>query len=86
MSLENKLMCFYYNSLGRVILGIERTKQLCVQCMWLVHFLGHVVDVVRPIVKHLGDDEGAFLGRSKACEAVSGALGAQGLLLGMLDP
>ena len=60
-------------------------EQLRIPRAWLVFFLGYVVEVIRPIVKHLGDDEGAFLGRSKACEAVSSALGAQGLLLEMLD-
>ena len=48
-----------------MILGIERTKQLCVPCAWLVHVLGYVVDVVRSIGKHLGDDEGTFLGWSE---------------------
>ena len=48
-----------------MVLGIERTKQLCVPCAWLVHVLGYVVDVVRSIVKHLGDDEGTFPGRSE---------------------
>ena len=48
-----------------MILGIERMKQLRVPCTWLVHFLGYVVDVIRSIVKHLGDDEGTFPGRSE---------------------
>ena len=51
--------------MGRVFLGVERTEQLCVPCTWLVYFLGYVVDVIRSIVKHLGDDEGTFLGRSE---------------------
>ena len=46
-------------------LGIERAKQLCVPRAWLVHVLGYVVDVVRSIVKHLGDDEGTFSGRGE---------------------
>ena len=37
-------------------------KQLRVPCTWLIHFLGYIVDVVLPIVKHLGDDEGTFPG------------------------
>ena len=48
-----------------MILSIERTEQLSVPCTWLVHFLGYVVDVISSIVKHLGDDEGTFLGLSK---------------------
>ena len=28
-------------------------------------FLGYVVEVIRPVVEHLGDDEGAFPGQSK---------------------
>ena len=40
-------------------------KQLCVPRVWLIHFLGYVVEVVRSVVKHLGDDEGTFPGRSK---------------------
>ena len=42
-------------------------KQFCVPYTWLVHVLAYVVDVVRSIVKHLGDDEGTFLG---LCELV----------------
>ena len=48
-----------------MILGIERTKQLCIPCTWIVRFLGYVLDVICPIVKHLGDDEGTFPGWSK---------------------
>ena len=33
--------------------------------MWLIFFLGYVVDVIRPVVEHLGDDEGAFPGWSE---------------------
>ena len=33
--------------------------------MWLVFFLGYIVEVIRPIVEHLGDDEGAFPSRSE---------------------
>ena len=33
--------------------------------VWLVFFLGYVVEVIRPIVEHLGDDEGTFPSRSK---------------------
>ena len=28
-------------------------------------FLGYVVEVIRPVVEYLGDDEGAFPGRSE---------------------
>ena len=40
-------------------------KQLCIPRAWLVRFLGYIVEVVRSVVKHLGDDEGAFPGRGQ---------------------
>ena len=44
-------------------LCVEMVEQLCVPRTWLIHLLGYVVDVVCSVVKHLGDDEGAFPGR-----------------------
>ena len=46
-------------------LCVEVVEQFCVPRTWLIHVLGYVVDVVSSVVKHLGDDEGAFPGRSK---------------------
>ena len=40
-------------------------EQIRIPRVWLVFFLGYIVEVTHPIVEHLGDDEGAFLGRSE---------------------
>ena len=50
---------------GSSDLCVEMAEQLCIPRTWLVHLLVNVVDVVRSVVKHLGDDEGTFPGRSK---------------------
>ena len=65
MSLVSKLKDFLLQLVDPSDLCVEMAEQLCVPCTWLVHFLGYVVDVIRSIVKHLGDDEGTFPGRSK---------------------
>ena len=40
-------------------------EQLCIPRVWLVFFLGYIVEVIHSIVEHIGDDEGTFLGQSE---------------------
>ena len=42
------------------MLSIESTKKICVLGARLVNLLREVVEVVGPVMQHLGDDEGAF--------------------------
>ena len=42
------------------VLGIKSTEKICIPSTWLVDLLREVVEVVSPVVQHLGDDEGAF--------------------------
>ena len=41
------------------------TEQLRIPSAWLVFIVLHIIEVIRSIVEHLGDDEGDFLGQSK---------------------
>ena len=40
-------------------------EQLRIPSTWLVLLVLHIVEVICSIVEHLGDDEGAFPGRSE---------------------
>ena len=40
-------------------------EQLRIPSAWLVFLVFHIVQVVRSLVEHFGDDEGAFPSRSK---------------------
>ena len=40
-------------------------EQLRIPSVWLVFLVFHIVQVVRSVVEHLGDDEGAFPSGSK---------------------
>ena len=46
-------------------LGIEMAEQLRIPRAWLVHLLGYFVEVICPVVEHVGDDEGTFAGWSE---------------------
>ena len=46
-------------------LSVKGAEQLRIPSTWLVFLVLNVVEVVRSIVEHSGDNEGAFPGRSK---------------------
>ena len=46
-------------------LSIKGAEQLRVPSPWLVFLMFDVVKMIRPIVKHRGDDEGTFPGRGE---------------------